>query len=42
MSVTTTPEAPAGTGRKTADTERRVGGGFLDPKRLLKATPDAF
>ncbi|MGO9727987.1 MAG: potassium-transporting ATPase subunit KdpB, partial [Streptosporangiaceae bacterium] len=42
MSVTTTPEAPAGTGRKTADTERRVGGGFLDPKMLLKATPDAF
>ena len=42
MSVTTTPEAPAGTGRKTADTDRRVGGGLLDPKMLLKATPDAF
>jgi K+-transporting ATPase ATPase B chain len=41
MSVTTTPEAPAGTGR-TADAERRVGGGLLDPKMLLRSTPDAF
>ncbi len=33
MSVTTTPEAPAGTGQ-TAETDRRVGGGLLDPKVL--------
>ena len=42
MSVTTTPDAPAGTGQSTADAERRVGGGLLDPKILLKSTPDAF
>ena len=42
MSVTTTPEAPAGTGRKTADTDRRVGGGLLDPKMLWHSLPDAF
>jgi K+-transporting ATPase ATPase B chain len=41
MSVTTTPEAPAGTGR-TADTDRRVGGGLLDPKILWHSLPDAF
>ena len=42
MSVTTTPEAPAGAGRKTADTERRVGGGLLDPTMLWHSLPDAF
>ena len=43
MSVTTTPDAPAGTGKKAAGTEpHRIGGGLLDPKMLLKATPDAF
>ncbi|MGH3224130.1 MAG: potassium-transporting ATPase subunit KdpB [Streptosporangiaceae bacterium] len=42
MSVTTTPEAPAGTDRSTAGTEHRVGGGLLDPKILWKSTPDAF
>ncbi len=42
MSVTTTPGAPAGTGRGPSGTERRVGGGLLDPKMLWKSTPDAF
>ena len=42
MSVTTTPGAPAGTGAGPSGTERRVGGGFLDPKMLWKSTPDAF
>ncbi len=43
MSVTTTPDAPAGMGKKAAGTEpHRIGGGLLDPKMLLKATPDAF
>ncbi|MCW2909957.1 MAG: potassium-transporting ATPase subunit [Actinomycetia bacterium] len=42
MAVTTTPEAPAGRGRTTADTERRIGGGLLDPKMLWRSTPDAF
>ena len=42
MSVTTTPGAPAGTGAGPSGTERRVGGGFLDPKMLWKSTPDAL
>ena len=42
MSVTTTPGAPAGTRAGPAGTERRVGGGFLDPKMLWKSTPDTF
>ena len=42
MSVTTTPEAPAGRGRNTADADRRVGGGLLDPKMLWHSLPDAF
>ena len=42
MSVTTTPGAPASTGGGPAGTERRVGGGFLDPKMLWKSAPDAF
>ena len=42
MSVTTTPEAPVGPGRKTADAEHRVGGGLLDPKLLWHSLPDAF
>ena len=43
MSVTTTPEVPAGAG-KTVDggQPRRVGGGLLDARTLWKATPDAF
>ena len=44
MSVTTespgTPAAPAT--QSQARAEHRVGGGLLDPKMLLKATPDAF
>jgi len=45
MSVTTespgTPAAPPA--RQQAGTEpRRVGGGLLDPKMLLRSTPDAF
>jgi K+-transporting ATPase ATPase B chain len=40
MSVTTTPDS--GTGRTPSGTEpRKIGGGLLDPKMLLKATPDA-
>ncbi|MGI8448371.1 MAG: potassium-transporting ATPase subunit KdpB [Streptosporangiaceae bacterium] len=42
MAVATTPEAPAGTGRNAAGPERRIGGGLLDPKMLLRSTPDAF
>ena len=43
MSVTTTPNAPAGAGKKPTDTEpHRIGGGLLDPKMLWKSTPDAF
>jgi len=44
MSVTTeSPGTPAPAARSQADSEpRRVGGGLLDPKILLKATPDAF
>jgi len=42
MSVTTTPEVPANVGRGPAETERRIGGGLLDPKMLWKSTPDAF
>ena len=42
MSVTTTPGAPASTGGGPSGTERRVGGGLLDPKMLWKSTPDAF
>jgi K+-transporting ATPase ATPase B chain len=43
MSVTTTPEVPAGAD-KTVDggQPRRVGGGLLDARTLWKATPDAF
>jgi K+-transporting ATPase ATPase B chain len=43
MSVTTTPETPPRAGDKAAGTEpRKVGGGLLDPKMLLRSTPDAF
>ncbi len=43
MSVTTTPDtAPGSGGRQVDDGPRRIGGGLLDPKMLLKATPDAF
>jgi K+-transporting ATPase ATPase B chain len=43
MSVTTTPDAPVGTGQKLADGQvRRIGGGLLDPKMLWKSTPAAF
>ena len=43
MSVTTTPEAPAGPDTTPAAPHRdRIGGGLLDPKMLLKSTPDAF
>ncbi len=42
MSVTTTPEAPAGPGRSTADTRRRVGSGLLDPKVIWHSLPDAL
>src|SRR5579871_1650008 len=41
MAVTTTPHT--GDESRTADAEgRRIGGGLLDPKMLLKSTPDAF
>ena len=44
MSVTTeSPGTPAPAARPQADNEpRRVGGGLLDPKILLKSTPSAF
>jgi potassium-transporting ATPase ATP-binding subunit len=42
MAVTTTPGAPAGTGKKAARDQGKVGGGLLDPKMLWKSTPDAF
>jgi K+-transporting ATPase ATPase B chain len=44
MSVTTeSPGTPAPATRPQAASEpRRVGGGLLDPKILLKSTPDAF
>jgi K+-transporting ATPase ATPase B chain len=43
MSVTTTPGVPAGAQKQPADTEpHRVGGGLLDARTLLKATPDAI
>jgi potassium-transporting ATPase ATP-binding subunit len=43
MSVTTTPEAPASSGRGPAvPAERKIGGGLLDPRMLLRSTPDAF
>jgi potassium-transporting ATPase ATP-binding subunit len=43
MSVTTTPEVPAGAGTTTGGGQpRRVGGGLLDARTLWKATPDAF
>ncbi len=44
MSVTTTPEVPAGAGKTVDDGQpRRVGGGgLLDARTLWKATPDAF
>jgi potassium-transporting ATPase ATP-binding subunit len=43
MSVTTTPEVPAGAGTTLGGGQpRRVGGGLLDARTLWKATPDAF
>ena len=42
MSVTTTPETPAGMDKKAAGAQHRIGGGLLDPKMLWKSTPDAF
>jgi potassium-transporting ATPase ATP-binding subunit len=43
MSVTTTPETGGRAPERVAGTERgRIGGGLLDPKMLLKATPDAL
>ena len=42
MSVTTTPEAGGRAPERAAGTEhRRMSGGLLDPKILLKSTPDA-
>jgi potassium-transporting ATPase ATP-binding subunit len=43
MSVTTeSPGTPAPVTPRQASEPRRVGGGLLDPKQLLKSTPDAF
>src|SRR5246127_5316152 len=43
MSVTTqSPGTPAPATPRPASEPRRVGGGLLDPKILLKSTPDAF
>src|SRR5215831_14886346 len=42
MSVTTeSPEVPAPASGRPAE-PHRIGGGLLDPKILLKSTPDAF
>jgi potassium-transporting ATPase ATP-binding subunit len=43
MSVTTTPETGGQTpGQVEGSGSRQIGGGLLDPKILLKSTPDAF
>ncbi|HEX5289504.1 MAG TPA: potassium-transporting ATPase subunit KdpB [Streptosporangiaceae bacterium] len=43
MSVTTTPQAPAGGDRgSAAPAPRKIGGGLLDPRMLLRSAPDAF
>ena len=44
MSVIATPQtAPGGPDRKLSDAApHRIGGGLLDPKMLLRSTPDAF
>ena len=43
MSVTTAPDAPASPSPKPTNVApHRVGGGLLEPRTLLKATPDAF
>jgi potassium-transporting ATPase ATP-binding subunit len=43
MSVTTTPQAPADSDRASAaPAQRKIGGGLLDPRMLLRSTPDAF
>ncbi len=42
MAITTTPPAPEAKDRQPAVAEGRVGSGLLDPKLLLKATPDAI
>jgi potassium-transporting ATPase ATP-binding subunit len=43
MSVATTPGAPADAGSKPASAgPHRIGGGLLDPKMILRSTPDAF
>jgi potassium-transporting ATPase ATP-binding subunit len=40
MAISTRPEAPAGRKQASA-TDRRIGGGLLDPKMLWQALPDA-
>jgi K+-transporting ATPase ATPase B chain len=43
MSVTTdNAPAPAASSRAPEGTQRRIGGGLLDPKMLWKSLPDAF
>ncbi len=42
MSVMTSDPASVDQQQSTAQAQRRVGGGLLDPKMLWKATPDAF
>ena len=43
MAVTTAPEAAGGTAREPAGpSDRRIGGGLLDPKMIWKSTPDAL
>jgi potassium-transporting ATPase ATP-binding subunit len=42
MSVTTTPETGGRAPEQTVDSRNRIGGGLLDPKILLRSTPDAF
>jgi len=43
MSITTTPETGGRAPERVGGREqRRIGGGLLDPKMLLRSTPDAF
>src|SRR5215471_2890841 len=42
MAVTTTPQTGPEASKAASAEPRRIGGGLLDPKMLLKSTPDAF
>jgi potassium-transporting ATPase ATP-binding subunit len=42
MSLTTTPRLRRSPGRPANGRAQRVSGGLLDPKQLLRSTPDAL